>query len=408
MPKPRLACLFFAFSLLFHLPALGQEKVPPDRGYIQGGAYHNVRFGFRLKIPEGWDATTAESADLDSSVDAVAKDETSAAQLKAASATTYRLVTLTKPGSRESLRVLASDILLAPSIKTPEDALEATEAAVKNMTALLTVRVKEESVEINGHQVVTRWLHTTIGKAVVPQTITAFLDQGYMVQFVGSFETSAAAQAFDLASALTFLAKPAAGAAAREIRTGPLNGSIVGNQYKNDFFKLTMTFPEDWEVQEPEVMKRLQAMAQRMTGKKELPESSLAPVYLVSAMPRERGAILLCFFQNAAGEEIPSLIEYLKGIAMGIPSGEWLNAPKEITLQGRTFVHGAYSQRANDLFVTHLLYVTVEKPYILVWDVAAAKEELRKVGRGVIEGMLFPVQAEAQNSPKEAATEPKK
>jgi hypothetical protein len=408
MPSNRsFSCLFFLL-LLLSTAGWGQNEIPPDRGSIQGGAYHNVRFGFAYKIPDGWDGTTIQAEDVSKAAATVAKDKASAEKMSASVKQTIHLVTLTREGSNDSIQVAAADLYFAPEYQTPDKYLDLTEQGIGSMTAAKMERLAEKVSVIQGHRLVSRNYKTMYGPTAVYQSISAFAEQKFIVLFVGSFRDQAELEKNDVAASLSFDAKPpevVKSAESKANKPRPQDGETKGNTYTNPFFGLTLTVPESWEIQEQEAAQRLRAAGERQMEKKDqsTPEEKEAAAeqvkFMMTAMPKVRGGVLMSFCQDLLlTPEMESAEAYLKGMTAGMPGGEFVTAPKAVTIGGRNFTHAEYTQHIGEMTAVHSIYVVIEKRFALVFDVISANEALRKEGQKAVEGMVFaaPLKAEAK------------
>lgn len=395
-----------SLCLLFVPPAAAQStggaKPSPGQGYIQGGAYHNVLFGFSYKIPEGWEGTTVEKHDQGALAQKSAKDEDSAKKMKQGLNATVSMLTVTRAGTHESILVSAFDVYFQPGT-TPESYLNATEESIGKMTSLKVEKLGDQSKEVAGRTLMTRWFKTTINDKSIYQAMTVFIDQKYAVQFVGTFTTQESLSKYDVASALTFAAPVAAKVEpkierkeAKPRNPQPEDAKVEGGKYTNTFFNLTVSVPEGWVIQEREAVERLRAAGERQLAKTETevaaPEEAAAaqPHFLLTAMPKTSGAVLMSFCQDLLlAPEVESAEQYLKLMEAGMPGGEWISAPKPVTNNGRSYARGEYLQRVGDVQMVHLIYVTMERKFAIVFDVITASPELRAQGQKIVESMVF-------------------
>ncbi len=413
MPIPRLSRLLPALSLLLLLlPAWAQEKAPPDRGYIQGGQYHNVLFGFAYRLPAGWEGSTVGAGrDMDKVAELAAKDEAAAEAMRQGAKANVPLLMVTKPGSKMSISVAALDIYFMPELGSTTQFLDATVDWINAQTAMKTEKIGGGLTEIAGRKVESRWLKSSFGDKYIYQSITVFMDQKYLVQFVGTFETEEELKKNDIAAALTFApqaAKAAAPAAApaKPKEPRPQDGEVKNGTYTNPFFGLTVTVPESWEIQEQEAAERLRAAGERQSDPddKTSPEDREAAMqqvkFMVTVMPKVRGAVLMSFCQDLLlAPDLDSAEQYLKLMAAGMTGGEWVTPPKEVLISGRKFSHGEYTQKVGEATAIHALYVVVEKRFAMVFDVISADPALRKEGQKIVEGVRFAAAPEAAKKP---------
>ena len=396
--------------LLLLLPAWAQEKAPPDRGYIQGGQYHNVRFGFAYRLPSGWEGSTVAAAkDVDQAAELAAKDEAAAEAMRQGAKANVPLLMVTKPGSKMSISVAALDIYFMPQLGSTTQFLDATVDWINSQTAMKAEKIGGGLTEIAGRKVESRWLRSTFGDKQIYQSLTVFMDQKYLVQFVGTFETEEELKKNDIAAALTFApqaAKTEAPAATKPKEPRPQDGEVKNGTYTNPFFGLTVSVPESWEIQEQEAAERLRAAGERQSDpddktSAEDKEAAMQQVkFMVTVMPKGRGAVLMSFCQDLLlAPDLESAEQYLKLMAAGMAGGEWVTSPKEVLISGRKFSHGEYTQKVGEATAVHALYVVVEKRFAMVFDVISADPALRKEGQKIVEGVRFAAPPEVAKKP---------
>jgi hypothetical protein len=404
MPRLHRSRSLCTLTFVLFLPLAAQQpatKVPPDRGYLQGGAYHNVLFSFAYRYPEGWEASTVDDLDGAAVAQSTAKDEASAKLLKQGADARIPLFVVKKTGTAESVRAHVMDLYFIPNLQSPEEFLDAAELSVSSMTSMKLERIGSEAKEIAGHKIVSRRYRSSYRETAIFQTMVAFIDQKYLVNFVATFATEGDLAKYDIASALTFSPKAVAKEAPKETKPReprPDDAEVVGGTYRNTFFHLTMTVPESWEIQDAESIQRLKAAGERGMKKEpqdperaEAEEAAAQEIrYLITAMPKAKGAVLMSFCQDLLlAPEVASAEQYLNLMAQSMPGGGWKGPLQETTIQGRKFTRGEYLQKVGDVEVTHLLFATMERKFALVFDVIAADPKLREQGLKIIETAVF-------------------
>lgn len=383
--RPRL----LAFCCLLSLPMSAfQADVPPDRGYIRGGEYHSVFFAFRCKVPEGWAASTVVPDD-DASAREIAKDEASASAMAEAGKSNMHLVILTR--GVESIRFAAQDLYFA-DLKSPEAYLDSVEQAVKTMSAMKMERLGEKVRELEGRRLVTRTYRATINDSVVYQSMTSLFDRKYLLLVVGTFLKAEFLESLDPVTLLTFEPRAAAPALAEKpAKPGPQYGEVQAGKYTNPFFGLTLAVSDTWEIQEQEAVRRLRAASERgvKPDEAEATEASLQRThFLLTAVPKARGAMLMAFAEDVQTIDLESAEQYLRIMAKTMNT-ELKSGPEEVTLSGKKFSRGQIDQVAGGQTITHSVYVTLVRDFALVFDVIAADPSLLAEGKKIVESLTF-------------------
>lgn len=386
--RPRLLAFCCLVSLL-SLPAVAfQADVPPDRGYIRGGEYHSVFFAFRCKVPEGWTASTVAPDDTDSARE-IAKDEASAKAMQDAGKSNMYLVTLTRGG--ESIRFASQDLYFT-GLKSPEAYLDSVEQAVKTMSAMKMERLGEKIRELEGRRLVTRTYKTMVNDGVFYQSMTSMFERKYQLLVVGTFLKPEGLESLDPVKLLTFEPRAAAPAVAEKpAKPGPQYGEIEGSKYTNPFFGLTLAVSDTWEIQEQEAVRRLRAASERgvKPDEAEAHEASMQRThFLLTAVPKARGAMLMAFAEDIQMIDLESADQYLRIMAKTMNT-ELKSGPGEVTIGGKKFSRGLIEQVAAGQTITHSVYVTIERDFALVFDVLAADPALLAEGKKIVESMTF-------------------
>ncbi len=183
-------------------------------------------------------------------------------------------------------------------------------------------------------------------------------------------------------------------------------GYFEGAQYRNDYFGMTLSFPETWTIQDPRTQRELRRMGENLVAgdDKNLQatlkagEAQSLPLFMVFQHPL--GSPVLC---NANITCVAERVAHAPGIRSGadylfharrlLEAGQMKytfgSDLRSETLAGAEFHVLPMELAAPGVAIKQEMYATIRKDYALLLTITFSTEEERLAVRGILNTLAF-------------------